>query len=99
MSGGQKAALITATAVLLGIVAGVLITVRSRPVRTEVLTGAVLARDADPRKQMPIAGVQITASSELSAGECKSDATGFFRLTLHPGVTPGQAVTLTFRPP
>jgi hypothetical protein len=99
MSGGQKAALITATAVLLGIVAGVLITVRSRPVRTEVLTGAVLARDADPRKQMPIAGVRITASSELSAGECKSDATGFFRLTLHPGVTPGQAVTLTFRHP
>ncbi|MGI8960573.1 MAG: carboxypeptidase regulatory-like domain-containing protein [Bryobacteraceae bacterium] len=99
MSGGQKAALITATAILLGIVAGVLITVRSRPIQTEILVGVVLARDADPRKQMPIAGAEITASSGLAGGECRSDSTGFFRLTLHPGVTPGQPVTLTFRHP
>jgi hypothetical protein len=99
MSGGRKAALITATAILLGIVAGVLITVRSRPIETEFLIGAVIARDTDPRKQMPIAGAEISATSELAAGECKSDATGFFRLTLHPGVAPGQPVTLTFRQP
>jgi hypothetical protein len=99
MSGGQKAALIAAAAILLGIVAGVLITVRSRPIETELLIGAVLARDTDPRKQMPIAGAEISATSELAAGECKSDATGLFRLTLHPGVTPGQLVTLTFRHP
>ncbi|MFL6350893.1 MAG: carboxypeptidase regulatory-like domain-containing protein [Bryobacteraceae bacterium] len=99
MSGGQKAALITATAILLGIVAGVLITVRSRPIQTESLIGAVIARDTDPRKQVPIAGVEISATTELASGECKSDATGFFRLALHPGVTPGQPVTLTFRHP
>jgi hypothetical protein len=99
MSGGQKAALIAATAILLGIVAGVLITVRSRTIETESLIGAVLARDTDPRKQTPIAGAQITATSELTSGECKSDATGFFRLTLHPGVTLGQPVTLRFRHP
>ena len=99
MSGGQKAALIAAAAILLGIVAGVLITVRSRPIETELLIGAVLARDTDPRKQMPIAGAEISATSELARGYSKSDATGFFRLTLHPGVTPGQPLTLTFRHP
>jgi hypothetical protein len=99
MSGGQKAAFITAIAILLGIVAGVLITVRSRPVAIESLIGAVLTQDADPRKQMPIAGAKVSATSELAAGECKSDATGFFRLTLHPGVTPGEPITLTFRHP
>jgi hypothetical protein len=97
MSGGQKAALFAATAILLGIVAGVVITVPSRPVQTVSLTGAVLARDSDPRKQMPIGGAEITATSGMAEGACKSDSTGFFRLTLHPGVTPGQLVTFKFR--
>jgi hypothetical protein len=97
MSGGQKAALLAATAILLGIVAGVVITVPSHPVQTIALIGAVLARDSDARKQMPIADVEITASSGVAEGECKSDSTGFFRLTLQPGVTPGQFVTLRFR--
>jgi len=99
MTGGQKAALAAATVILLGIVAGVLITVRSRPIETASLTGAVLARDTDARKQMPIAGAEITAASGIALGECKSDSTGFFRLTLQPGVTQGQPVTLKFRHP
>jgi hypothetical protein len=99
LTGGQKAALAAGTVILIGIVAGVLITVRSRPIETESLIGAVVALDTDPRKQMPVAGAEITASSNLSAGECKSDSTGFFRLSLHPGVTPGQPVTLKFRHP
>jgi hypothetical protein len=99
MTGGQKAALAAATVILLGIVAGVMITVRSRPIETESLTGAVLVRDTDTRKQTPIAGAEITAASGLARGECKSDSTGFFHLTLHPGVTPGQPVTLKFQHP
>lgn len=99
MTGGQKAALAAGTVILLGIVAGVLITVRSRPIETESLTGAVLARDTDPKKQMPVAGAEITATSGLAAGACKSESTGLFHLTLHPGVTPGQLVTLKFRHP
>lgn len=100
MTGGQKAALAAGTVILIGIVAGVLITVRSRPVlQTESLTGAVLARDTDPRKQMPVAGAEITAISGVAEGECKSDSTGLFHLTLRPGVTPGQPVTLKFRHP
>jgi hypothetical protein len=99
MTGGQKAALAAGTIILIGIVAGVLITVRSRPVETESLIGAVLARDADPRKQVPVAGAEITATSGLATGECRSESTGFFHLNLHPGVPPGQPVTLKFRHP
>lgn len=99
MSGGQRAAFVAAVAILLGIVAGVLITVRTRPIQTELLIGAVLVSDTDPRKQTPIAGAEISATSELAGGGCKSDATGLFRLTLHPGVAPGQLVTLAFRHP
>lgn len=97
MSGGQKAALGAAIAILLGIVAGVLITVPSHPVQTVSLLGAVLVQDSDPRKQTPIADVEIRATSGLAAGECKSDPTGFFHLTLQTGVTPGQLVLLKFR--
>src|SRR5438128_969241 len=99
MSGGQKAALFTATAILLGIVAGVLITFQSRPVPTISLIGAVLARDSDPRKQTPIAGVEITGITAFASGECRSDSTGFFTLAFHPGVTPGEPVTIRFRHP
>src|SRR5436309_748113 len=99
MSGEQKAALVVATAILLGIVAGVVISIRSRTVQTVLLEGAVLAQDSDPRKQTPIAGVEITAASGLAEGKCKSDSTGFFRLTLQLGVTPGQLVTFKLRHP
>jgi hypothetical protein len=99
MSGGRKAALGAAIAILLGIVAGVLITVPSHPVQTVSLIGAVTAQDSDPRKQTPIAGVEIRARSGLAEGECTSDSTGFFRLTLQTGVTPGQLVSLKFRHP
>jgi hypothetical protein len=99
MTGGQKAALLTATAILLGIVAGVVITFQSRPVPTISLIGAVLAQDRDPRKQTPIAGVEITGITALASGECTSDSTGFFTLAFHPGVTSGEPVTLSFRHP
>lgn len=99
MSGGQKAALAAATAILLGIVAGVWITFRSPPQLTLDLTGAVLAQDSDPRKQMPIPGARIAALSGSVTGEATSDSTGFFHIALHPGVKPGQAVTFNFSRP
>ncbi|HMF79302.1 MAG TPA: carboxypeptidase-like regulatory domain-containing protein [Bryobacteraceae bacterium] len=60
------------------------------------LTGAVLRRDSDPQKQSPIANVRITATGGLSSVDGLSDSSGFFNLTLRPGVLPGQPVTLTF---
>ncbi len=63
------------------------------------LSGAVIRQDADPRKEIPIAGVEISADDDLAAGNGRSDASGFFLLALRAGVTPGQTVTLLFQHP
>jgi hypothetical protein len=68
----------------------------SRPVS---LMGAVVSQNGDTKKELPIAGVQIIAVSGTLAGDCKSDSSGFFSLTLSPEVVPGQSVTLRFRHP
>ncbi|MGO8787179.1 MAG: carboxypeptidase-like regulatory domain-containing protein [Terriglobia bacterium] len=67
--------------------------------RTILLRGAVIQQDADPRKELPIAEVEISAADGLAARGCKSDSSGFFLLVLRPGVPPGQPVTLVFRHP
>lgn len=97
MTGGQKAALAAAMTILLGIVAGVVITSRQPPVLTTSLQGAVLVSDTDPTKQTPISDAQITATLGVDIGAAKSDSSGFFRLALNPGVLPGQPITLKFR--
>ena len=63
------------------------------------LRGAVIQRDADPRKELPIADVEISAADGLAVRDCKSDSSGFFLLALRPGVAPGRPVTLLFRHP
>lgn len=63
------------------------------------LKGAVFRRDSDPKKELPIAGVEITAANGLSSGDSRSDSSGFFSLTLRRGVRPGQSVILRFRHP
>src|SRR5690349_15701379 len=98
MSGGEKV-VIWAAAILA--LAGTLTAVRlmHRPKKSISLKGAVIRKDADTKKQLPIADVEITEADGLSLGDCKSDSSGFFSLTLLPGVEPGQAVTLRFRHP
>ena len=63
------------------------------------LKGAVIRQNPDPQKELPIADVQIKAVTTLSEGECKSDTTGFFSLTLRPGIVPWDSATLQFRHP
>ena len=62
-----------------------------------VIKGAVIRQDEDPSKESPIADAAITAAGGLSLGPVKSDASGFFRITLRSDVRPGQAVVLKFR--
>jgi hypothetical protein len=61
-----------------------------------VLVGAVLRDDLDPSKQSPIANVFIQAIGGSSFVTAKSDASGFFRLTVHPGLLPSRPITLKF---
>jgi hypothetical protein len=63
------------------------------------ITGAVTVQDADARKQLPIADVEITAANTLEDAPSKSDSSGFFTLKLHKSVKKGQVVILRFRHP
>ena len=50
-----------------------------------VLQGAVIRQDSDPNKQLPIANVEITATADSWVSQAKSDASGFFTVTLPRG--------------
>lgn len=63
------------------------------------LQGAVLVQDADPRKELPIADVEVTIENQLARGTVKSDVSGFFRLALPRGVRRGDPTKLHFRHP
>jgi hypothetical protein len=63
------------------------------------MQGAIVSQNRDTKKELPIAGVQIIAVSGTLLGNCKSDSSGYFRLTLGPEVVPGQSITLRFRHP
>src|SRR5438445_10450352 len=63
------------------------------------LRGAVTMQDPDPKKELPIADVEITAANELKTVTAKSDAMGYFRITLPIALRRGHAVTLQFRHP
>lgn len=60
------------------------------------LHGAVLIQDSDPRKQLPIDGVTISAG-DLAAGDAKTDSSGFFLLRLRKPIRKGHPVVLSFR--
>src|SRR6266704_664199 len=51
------------------------------------LRGAVTMQDPDPKKELPIADVEITAANELKTVTAKSDAMGYFRMTPLPRET------------
>jgi len=67
--------------------------------RPVLLRGAVTVQDSDPRKELPIADVEVTAANDLRTVTAKSDATGLFRITLPIGLRRGHAITLQFRHP
>jgi hypothetical protein len=64
-----------------------------------VLQGAVTTQDADPKKQQPIANVQITATTGFSVTTASTDAAGFFRIALPKGFRRRQSVKFNFTRP
>lgn len=90
------------TAILAAVVAAlaailVLVLLRSFNPRQMILRGAVIARNADPNKEQPIVDVDVTVASGLASYAARSDAAGYFQVTLPRGIRAGQALTLTFR--
>ncbi len=88
--------------ILLALAAGLTfvgLLVRRQHRKPLIITGAVTVQDADPRKQLPLAGVEVTAKDNSGEPPSKSDSSGFFSLKLRRGLRRGQKVTLMFRHP
>ncbi|HVU47119.1 MAG TPA: carboxypeptidase-like regulatory domain-containing protein [Terracidiphilus sp.] len=88
------------TVVAVGAVtAAALIALRMRHVRVRSTTihGAVIRRDEDARKQLPIADVVVTASNGVSSVSTRSDASGYFSLRYPQILWPGRIINLSFR--
>ena len=85
--------------VLSGIAVGSLLLLLSNCTtkKSIVIKGAVIREDEDPSKQSPVADAAITVAGGISLAPVKSDANGFFRITLPPEVRRGQTVVLKFR--
>lgn len=60
------------------------------------LRGAVLVDDSDPRKQLPIGGVAVTAG-DLATSSTLTDPSGLFVLKLRKPIRRGHPIVLDFR--
>ncbi len=65
--------------------------------RTTTLRGAVITANPDPRKQLPVEGVDITATDGISVVKTTSDSSGLFTIALRKRIFRGHLVTLRFR--
>lgn len=91
----RRIAIWAAVAVTLGVVAAVLIVHARRASVT--LTGVVLRQDPDPRKQLPIPNVKITATEGVRSAEGESDVSGLFHLRLPQEAWRKSLAMVTFR--
>ncbi len=68
---------------------------RQKPIS---LWGAVLVQDADPRKELPIDGVTVSAGDK-ALSEATSNSSGLFILKLRKPIRRGEPIVLTFQHP
>lgn len=80
-----------------GITAVVIVRIRHR--QPLILKGAITVKSSDPRKEVPIADVEVSVSDDIAQSTTKSDALGFFSIMLPPRVRRGHSITLKFRHP
>src|SRR5579862_3047463 len=88
--------------IVLALAAGLVLVgifLRRQHVKPVTISGAITVKDSDPRKQLPIAGVEVTVADNSGVDPVKSDSSGFFSLKLRNGLRRGQAMTLKFRHP
>ena len=94
-----KRAVIWGAAVLVIAIALILIIRKRLQKSGAVIQGAVLMQDADPRRQLPIPGVDVTAEVGDLTVQNKSDASGLFRLTVPRALWRTESADLRFRHP
>ena len=61
------------------------------------IQGAVIRKDKDTRRELPISGAVVTVSDGVTSSATKSDSSGFFKLTFQERVWPSEEVNLSFR--
>jgi hypothetical protein len=66
---------------------------------TVPIEGAVIQREVDSNKELPIADVVVTASDGVRSAATRSDAAGYFKLVLHKRVLSDLPIRVTFRSP
>lgn len=86
-----------AAALLLGGVAVLIIQIRHR--KPLVLRGAVTVKSTDTRKEVPIADVEVSVAIDIPVSATKTDASGFFSITLPWRIRRGHSITLKFHHP
>jgi hypothetical protein len=86
-----------AATLLLGGVAVLIIQIRHR--KPLVLRGAVTVKNTDTRKEVPIADVEVSISNDIPVSATKTDASGFFSITLPWRIRRGHSIRLKFRHP
>lgn len=67
--------------------------------RSIPIEGAVIRRDADTRKELPIENVAVTASDGVVSASGESDASGYFKIELQRQVWSGQPIIVHFQHP
>ena len=73
---------------------------RSIAIRQTIpIEGAVIRRDADTDRELPLADVVITASDGVKTVTTQSDASGYFKLVWKKGVLSENPVIVSFRHP
>jgi hypothetical protein len=100
MNGGSKIAVwVIALAIIAGVTIAFLFSRLQQKRRPITVRGAVIQRDNDPRKELPIADVVVTAANNMSPGDARSDSSGGFSLRLRSGIKAAEPITLEFRHP
>ncbi|HEX4758722.1 MAG TPA: hypothetical protein VH308_12095 [Terracidiphilus sp.] len=94
-----KGIAIWAVVAAVGAAASIVIFVQFGHWRPGLITiqGAVIRKDKDTRRELPVTGAVVTVSDGVTSSTTKSDASGFFRLSFQERVWPSEEVNLSFR--
>lgn len=100
MGGRRKMAAWVIAAIVVGVFLATLLLMHlHRNNKSISLRGAVIRLDPDVERQLPIADVEIAEVNGMSVKKCKSDSSGYFSLSLRPGIKTGQSIGLRFQHP
>ena len=70
---------------------------RPRPPQWISITGVVLAKDRDPRKQVAVSNATISVRADQQSFETQSDSSGLFRLSLPPPPKENPIISFMFQ--